>query len=105
MSKGLSFIAQIAHSSSLFAAGVCSPPSDAALAFVSGLVPECCMAVKKRSRFLTTAEAAEFLRLKKHTLENMRSQETGPPHRKHGGRVFYHLDDLIAWSKNTRRKK
>jgi hypothetical protein len=63
------------------------------------------MAVKKRSRFLTTAEAAEFLRLKKHTLENMRSQETGPPRRKHGGRVFYHLEDLIAWSKNTRRKK
>jgi hypothetical protein len=65
------------------------------------------MARKKGSRFLTTAEAAEFLRLKRHTLENMRSEEgkSGPPHRKHGGRVFYHLDDLIAWSKNTRRKK
>jgi hypothetical protein len=63
------------------------------------------MAGKKRSRFLTTAEAAEFLRLKKHTLENMRSQETGPPYREHGGRVFYHLDDLIPWSKNPRRKK
>jgi len=49
-------------------------------------------------------EAAEFLRLKKHTLENMRSLKTGPPARKHGGRVFYHIDDLIAWSKNTRRK-
>jgi hypothetical protein len=62
---------------------------------------------KKRSRFLTTAEAAEFLRLKKHTLENMRSPESkgGPPHRKHGGRVFYHIDDLIAWSKSSRRKK
>jgi hypothetical protein len=58
------------------------------------------MVRKKRSRFLTTAEAAEFLRLKKHTLENMRSQETGPPHRKHGGRVFYHLDDLIVGRKN-----
>jgi hypothetical protein len=65
------------------------------------------LARKKRPRFLTTAEAAEFLRLKKHTLENMRSGEGkgGPPHRKHGGRVFYHLDDLIAWSKSSRRKK
>jgi hypothetical protein len=35
----------------------------------------------------------------------MRSQESGPPPRKHGGRVFYHLDDLVAWSKSTRRKK
>ncbi len=62
------------------------------------------MAQKKRPRFLTTDEAAEFLRLKRHTLENMRSLKTGPPARKHGGRVFYHVDDLIAWSKNTRRK-
>jgi hypothetical protein len=37
MSKGHSFIAQIAHSSSLFAAGVCPPPSDATLALVSRL--------------------------------------------------------------------
>jgi len=62
------------------------------------------MVGKKKSRFLTTMEAAEFLRLKKHTLENMRSLKTGPPARKHGGRVFYHIDDVIAWSKNTRRK-
>lgn len=72
---------------------------------VSSEVPESHMPRKNRPRFLTTAEAAEFLRLKKHTLENMRSQESGPPPRKHGGRVFYHLDDLIAWSKSTRRKK
>ena len=72
---------------------------------MSSEVPESHMPRKKRPRFLTTAEAAEFLRLKKHTLENMRSQESGPPPRKHGGRVFYHLDDLIAWSKSTRRKK
>jgi len=63
------------------------------------------MSRKKRSVFLTTAEAAEFLRLAKHTLENMRWQRTGPPHRKHGGRVLYHRDELIAWSKNSRRKK
>jgi hypothetical protein len=105
MSKDHSFIAQIAHSSSLFAAVFVLHHPTSLLLWSAGCVPKCCMAVKKRSRFLTTAEAGEFLRLKKHTLENMRSQETGPPHRKHGGRVFYHLDDLIAWSKNTRRKK
>ncbi len=85
------FLAQIAQSSSLTA----SVPAE---------VPESGMAKKKRPRFLTTDEAAEFLRLKRHTLENMRSLRTGPPARKHGGRVFYHVDDLIAWSKNTRRK-
>jgi hypothetical protein len=63
------------------------------------------MARRSKSIFLTTAEAAAFLRLKKHTLENMRSQGIGPPFRKHGGRVFYHRDELSAWSKNPRRKK
>jgi hypothetical protein len=62
------------------------------------------MTSRSKSMFLTTAEAATFLRLKKHTLENMRWQGIGPPFRKHGGRVFYHRDDLIAWSKNSRRK-
>ena len=38
-----------------------------------------------RHFLLTTIEAAEYLRLKKHTLENMRWQGTGPPFRKHGG--------------------
>ena len=48
----------------------------------------------RKSLFLTVAEAAELLRLKKHTLDNMRWQGTGPPFRKHGGRIFYHRDEL-----------
>ena len=58
----------------------------------------------KRSSLLTTAEAAELLRLKPHTLENMRWQGTGPVHRKHGGRIFYHRRDLKQWSENSRRR-
>lgn len=56
-----------------------------------------------RPLLLTTAEAAQQLRLKPHTLENMRSLGTGPPFRKHGGRVFYHRKDLGQWSEDLRR--
>ena len=62
------------------------------------------MAKQRKSPLLTTAEAAEFLRLKKHTLENMRWQGTGPPFRKHGGRVFYHRTEIRAWSDQARRR-
>ena len=62
------------------------------------------MANQRKSQLLTTAEAAEFLRLKPHTLENMRGQGTGPPFRKHGGRVFYHRTELKLWSDQARRR-
>ena len=62
------------------------------------------MPKSKRSSLFTTTEAAELLRLKPHTLENMRWQGTGPEHRKHGGRVFYHRRDLDQWSRNSRRR-
>ena len=62
------------------------------------------MASQRWSQLLTTAEAAEFLRLKPHTLENMRWQGTGPPFRKHGGRVFYHRAELKEWSDQARRR-
>jgi hypothetical protein len=58
----------------------------------------------RKPMLLTTAEAAEHIRLKKHTLENMRWQGTGPPFRKHGGRVFYHRADLKDWSEQARRQ-
>ena len=61
------------------------------------------MAKRSRSPFLTAAEAAEFLRLKTHTLENMRWQGTGPKFRKHGGRILYHRSDLKQWSDQCRR--
>ena len=62
------------------------------------------MARQRKSHWMTTHEAAEWLRLKPHTLENMRWQGTGPKFRKHGGRVFYHRRELQTWSDGTRRQ-
>ena len=58
----------------------------------------------RQSPFLTVAEASAFLRLKKRTLDNMRWMGTGPNFRKHGGRVYYHFDELKEWSLETRAK-
>ena len=57
-----------------------------------------------RSPFLTTVEAADYLRLAPHTLDNMRWCGTGPKFRKHGGRILYHRDDVKSWSETNRRK-
>jgi hypothetical protein len=54
--------------------------------------------------FLNVAEAGDFLRFKKRTLDNMRWRGTGPSFRKHGGRIFYHIDELKEWSLATRAK-
>ena len=54
--------------------------------------------------FLNVSEAGDFLRLKKRTLDNMRWMGTGPCFRKHGGRIFYHIDELKEWSLATRAK-
>lgn len=53
--------------------------------------------------FLDTEEAADYLRLKKRTLDNMRWLGSGPRYRKHGGRIRYHIDDLVAWSAQHRK--
>jgi hypothetical protein len=58
----------------------------------------------QKSPYLNVVEAGTFLRLKKRTLDNMRWMGTGPNFRKHGGRVFYHLDELKEWSLKTRTK-
>lgn len=55
------------------------------------------------SPYLTNSEAAAYLRIKPRTLANMRNNKLGPAHRKHGGRVVYALEDLIAWSNSMRR--
>ena len=62
------------------------------------------MADETETPFLTVQEAATYLRLKKRTLDNMRWMGTGPEFRKHGGRIFYHRDELKEWSKSGRRK-
>jgi len=62
------------------------------------------MADETETNFLTVGEAANYLRLKKRTLDNMRWMGTGPKFRKHGGRIFYDKDDLKEWSLNSRRR-
>jgi hypothetical protein len=59
---------------------------------------------KRRSNFLDTAEAAQVLRLSKHTLENMRCIGFGPVFHKIGGRVFYHRADLKRFMQEYRRR-
>ena len=56
------------------------------------------------SPFLTAIETAQYLRLAPRTLANLRWNGRGPEFRKHGSRVFYHVDELIKWSENRRRR-
>ena len=56
------------------------------------------------SPFLTLAEAAAYLRLNPRSLDNMRQRGTGPVYTKHGARILYHRDDLVAWSTRSRRR-
>lgn len=55
------------------------------------------------SPYYRLEEAARFLRLRPRTLDNMRGRGVGPVYRKHGGRIIYHHDDLVTWSKSSRR--
>jgi len=64
---------------------------------------EATMIDSSKSPFLTVDEAATYLRLKKRTLDNMRWMGTGPKFRKHGGRIYYHEEELKEWSLNSRR--
>ena len=57
--------------------------------------------VEVDSPYLTAGEAAQFLRLKERTLNNMRWRGEGPHFRKHGGRVIYHKSDLEGWSRSN----
>jgi len=50
------------------------------------------------SEFLTTDEAAVFLRLSPRTLEKQRVLGGGPRFRKFGARVVYARSDLRAWA-------
>jgi hypothetical protein len=54
--------------------------------------------IASKSPYLTSQEAADYLRLDVKTLNNMRWRGEGPNYRKHGGKVVYHLSDLNYWS-------
>ncbi|MEZ6010717.1 MAG: helix-turn-helix domain-containing protein [Hyphomonas sp.] len=56
----------------------------------------------RKSPFLRASDAAEYLGLTRSTLEHYRWVGGGPCYRKHGGLVFYHIDDLIEWSERRR---
>ena len=56
------------------------------------------------SPYLTVAETAAYLRLKPRTLDNMRCNGIGPIYSKHGGRIFYSFQDVMAWSRAGRRR-
>ena len=43
-------------------------------------------------------EAANYLRLKRSTLDHYRCEGRGPIYRKHGARVFYTRKSLDDWS-------
>lgn len=54
------------------------------------------------SPFLTTKQAAAYLRLMPSTLENWRSAGDGPVFHKLGGRIYYTRTDLQAWVESRR---
>ncbi len=51
------------------------------------------------SPFLSTDEAAAYLRISVRALEHFRINGGGPRYRKHGNKVVYPLENLNAWSK------
>jgi hypothetical protein len=57
---------------------------------------------KKASPFLNTDQAAFYIGLSRRTLEKMRCEKVGPPFRRHGRYIRYHIDELEAWSRGTK---
>lgn len=51
--------------------------------------------------FFNTRQAAHYLGLSVRHLERMRANGEGPPFRRHGRFVFYHIDELEIWSRST----
>lgn len=61
------------------------------------------MLTETSSPYLTTKEAARYLRLRPSTLQRWRSVGGGPPYRKFGGRVVYLRLELEAFAEAGRR--
>ena len=79
----------VGHSIYSRAAAAAAPqPAPSAAATAAAVHPE----------FLTTDEAAAFLRLSPRTLEKQRVLGGGPRFRKFGARVVYAAADLRAWA-------
>lgn len=52
----------------------------------------------RTSPYLNTRQAAHYLQVSVRFLERLRRRGGGPRFRRHGRFVFYHLDDVDAWS-------
>lgn len=52
----------------------------------------------RTSPYLNTRQAAHYLQVSVRFLERLRRLGSGPRFRRHGRFVFYHLDDVDAWS-------
>jgi len=48
--------------------------------------------------FLSPEQAAFYLGLTTRTLQEYRSNGTGPRFRRHGRYIRYHIDDIDAWA-------
>lgn len=57
-----------------------------------------------KCKFLSVVEAADYLGLKRSTLDHYRWVGGGPIYRKHGGRVFYTQASLDGWSEGREFK-
>lgn len=61
--------------------------------------------VRSKSPFLNTRQAAHYVGLSMRHLERLRRRGGGPPFRKHCRLVYYHVDELIAWSRTSRAER
>jgi hypothetical protein len=53
---------------------------------------------KRGSPFLSTDQAAAYLKISSRSLKRLRRAGKGPVFRRHCRFVQYHIDDLDAWS-------
>lgn len=56
---------------------------------------------KRGSPFLTTDQAAAYLKISPKSLKRLRRAGKGPAFRRHCRFVQYHIDDLEAWSRDS----
>jgi excisionase family DNA binding protein len=59
--------------------------------------------VQVHKDFLTSDEAATYMRVSKQTLAKLRCERKSPPYRKVGGRVLYERTELEKWMDMPRR--
>jgi hypothetical protein len=60
---------------------------------------------RKGTPFLSSGETAFYLGLSVRKLQQMRVRGLGPPYRRFGRVVRYHIDDVDRWSENSARSQ